>query len=472
MPQTPERRTIPVSLVAFSVLLFFIPARFVVPGFGAAGAPASLLGVAMMGLVVLSFLTPSGRPFRWGPIPVSLFVLFLVLVAGIVNGRTRPVSALSASTSDRTFITLVSLMGVAFFILVQIRTATGVRRMIDVMLYCSMAMCAVGLVQFQFGIDLTRSIPFPGLVANQEGIQSVAQRSIFNRPFGTALHPIEFGVVTASLVPLALARAIESPTAIRRIIVLVLAFSALTSISRSAVLVLAVATVVFLVGLGWRQRVNLVLGGLVFVVVAGSIVPGLIGTLRQLFVNSDSDPSVQARIDRVPEVLRLVAEYPWFGRGYGVFTPSDFLLLDNEIQKLAIEIGVIGLAVYLFFILTMVWTTVQVGQRSPSLRVEAYALLACNLSFFISYYTFDAAFYHILTSTLFVNIGLIGVVWSVMKDDERDEHSPLREDSPSNSAEGPVRPDDDSEEPMGQFPRTRSPGSRRVRRATSAGIET
>ena len=472
MPGTNRRdAVVPLSLVAFGVLLFAIPARFVVPGFGAAGAPASLLGVAMLGLVVLGALAGRSQTFRWGPIPVSLLLLMGMLVAGIVNGRTRPISALSASTSDRTFITLLSLMGVAFFVLAHVRSPAAVRRMVDVMLLCSMLMCAVGLVQFYFGLDLTRSIPFPGLVANSDGIDSVQQRSIFNRPFGTALHPIEFGVVTASLVPLALARSMKSPNLMRRLIVLILAFSALTSISRSAVLTLAVGALVFLVGLQWRQRFNLAVGGMVFIVVAGSVVPGLIGTLRQLFVNSNSDPSVQARIDRVPEVLRLVSEYPWFGRGYGVFTPSDFLLLDNEIQKLAVEIGVIGLGIYFFFVLTMVWTAVQVGQRSPDLRLDAYALLAANLGFFVSYYTFDASFYHILTSTLFLNIGLIGVLWNAMKDDELRARSTLREDSPSSSGEHRVRPDSDSGEPTGPTPRTDSRGRRRDRRPTNVEID-
>ena len=137
------------------------------------------------------------------------------------------------------------------------------------------------------------------------------------------------------------------------VVLAAIALSAMTSLSRSAILALAIGVLVLLIGSDTRDRALIIGGGCAFVVAAGSAVPGLVGTLRSLFQQAENDPSVQARLDRTPEVLRLIAEYPWFGRGFGTFTPEEYLLLDNEIQKMAIEIGFVGVAMFIGFIMTI-----------------------------------------------------------------------------------------------------------------------
>ena len=133
-------------------------------------------------------------------------------------------------------------------------------------------------------------------------------------------------------------------------------FSAMTSLSRSAILTLAVGMLVLFLGSSWRERTALAGAGAAFLVACWVAIPGLVGTLRSLFQNADNDPSVQARLDRTPEVLRLITEHLWFGRG---FETSSHLRsiprLDNEIQKMAIETGLIGVAVFVAFIVTVVW---------------------------------------------------------------------------------------------------------------------
>ena len=150
-----------------------------------------------------------------------------------------------------------------------------------------------------------------------------------------------------------------------------------------------------------------------FVVVVGTLVDGLVGTLRSLFTTAESDPSVQARIDRIPRVFELIAEYPWLGRGFGTYTPEDYFLLDNEIQKTAIESGLIGVAVLIIFIgfvSTMAWRT-RVGEERTVL--PGTALAATILGLFVSSYTFDAFFYRILTGVLFLCIGLTGAMYRI-----------------------------------------------------------
>ncbi len=455
---------VPAIVTVFLFLLFAVPARFVVPGFGAAGSPASLVGLVMLGLVVLTALHGESNRFQTSPIVHGMFAYLAVTVAGYANAHVRALSTLAISTSDRAMITIFSLAGLTIFVACRVRTAATVNRIVDLTIAFSMIMCGFGLVQFFFGVDLAATLSIPGLVANTPGIEEVQQRSIFNRPFGTALHPIEFGVVTGALVPLAVARAATDRSTWLRISVLVLAFCAMISISRSAVLALGIMFAVLLLGFGWRQRANLAIGAVVFVIVAGSLVPGLVGTLRSLFANADSDPSVQSRLARTPEVLRLVSENRWFGRGYGTFTPTEYLLLDNEIQKLAIEIGVVGLAVFALWIVAMVWTAVRIAQDAPEHRILAFGLLASVLATLVSSYTFDAFFYHILSGVLYVNLGLLGVLWHLRGD------APSRSGGPraglrTSSARGLADRDDAR---GGSAGASRSPGWSRDRPARSS----
>ena len=419
----------------FLVLLFLVPARLVVPGFGAAGAPALLLGLVMLLLLTLEFAFP--QTMRVGqrrtlqplasinPVVAALaFYLALVLLSW-ATGKMRPLSSLASTTSDRALIAICSLVAVALFVSNRVRNSRDVCRLIDALLLCATFMCCVGLVQFFIGYDLTTVLRPPGLVVNNPG-SGIATRSIFNRPSGTALHAIEFGVVASALAPVAWWRAKHG----RRwhwLVLGCLVLSALTSISRSAILALAIGGLILLIGSNWRDRFTLAGGGIALIGAAGVLIPGLVGTLRSLFTNRDVDPSVQARLNRTPAVLRLIEEHKWFGRGFGTYTPEEYLLLDNEIQKMAIETGVIGVATFAGLILCIVWAASITVPRSRDTDVDGLplALIASTLAIVISFYTFDAFFYRILMGVLFVNIGLISALWRLhVPADEQPSWSP------------------------------------------------
>ena len=60
----------------------------------------------------------------------------------------------------------------------------------------------------------------------------------------------------------------------------------------------------------------------------------VLSTIRACRPGWNGSPTCQTRL-----------EYPWLGRGFGTYTPEDYFLLDNEIQKTAIKSGLIGVAV-------------------------------------------------------------------------------------------------------------------------------
>ena len=70
--------------------------------------------------------------------------------------------------------------------------------------------------------------------------------------------------------------------------------------------------------------------------------PGLLGTLRSLFLHASSDPSVKGRTNDYTVVFQYVGERPWFGRGPGTFLPGRYILLDNQFLGALVATGVVG----------------------------------------------------------------------------------------------------------------------------------
>jgi O-Antigen ligase len=398
-------------LALYVALLFVIPARLIVPGTGALGAPATLVSLVAFGWWIAATIIGDREFVARNPVRTALFAYLAVVLASWTLGKTRPLTPIEASSSDRALLTTFGLAGIALVVLDGLRTRDEVLRLIDWIIRCSMVMVFVGLVQFFFKRDLTSWLELPGLQLNTDERTVISARSIFNRPHGTTLHAIEYGVVSAALIPLAywLARLRRTPRAYLPVVAL--SFAAMTSISRSAVLAAAVVGLVVVLGSSWQQRGVILLCSSVFVVVVGTLVNGLVGTLRSLFTSADTDPSVQARIDRVPRVLEMISEHPWFGRGYGTYTLEDDFLLDNEIQRSAIEMGFVGVAILILFIgfvATMAWRTRFGGESG---RLLGTALAATMLGLFVSSYTFDAFYYRILMGVLFLCVGITGAMY-------------------------------------------------------------
>jgi O-antigen ligase len=407
-----------------------IPARLVLPGFGSAGTPATLVGV--LAFVSWGSATLLGQRQFTGrnAVRTALLAYLWFALFSWTLGKTRTLTLNEKITSDRSFIVMLSLAGIALVAIDGLETREQVETVVRRMTYCAMFMVLMGTVQFFFSYDPTTLIRIPGLVVASSA--QLGQRSNFNRPFGTTLHPIEYGVVAAALVPLAYWIARVERRRRAYFVAVALGFAAMTSLSRSAVLAIAVAVIVLIAGVSWRQRASIMAAGVVFIMFVGVTVKGLIGTLRNLFTTADNDSSVQARIDRIPKVMHLISEHPWFGRGFGTYNLDDYFLLDNQLQMSAIETGLIGIAVlviFIGFVSLMSWRTRVGGDRG---NLPGTALAATILGLFISSYTFDAFFYRILTGVLYLSIGLVGAMYRITEPEraarEAKIYQPLLED--------------------------------------------
>lgn len=417
MPSPDGPRVDVVTLwTALCILLFAIPQKLVIAPLGGVGQPALLLCLCAVVLWLAGRILPDMRMYLGSqPVRVALLVHLGYMILGYAIAMTRPLTPLETTSSTRAVIVLVSLTGVALLAADGIDQRARLDRLVLVYVWSAAGFAAVGIVQF-LGFDLVPYIRVPGLQVFTQ-FEVIPTRSIFNRPYGTANHPIEFGVVAAVALPLALHVALhpERPRSMlmRWMPVGLIAVAGPISLSRSAIVALAVAYVVLFLGWSWRERLNGLVWGFAFTVGMWAAVPGLVGTLRNLFVNAQSDPSITARIERVPRVQALIREAPWLGRGYGTYTPEDYFLLDNQLFETAIESGYVGVAVVVALLLTAVLTAQLIRSRSSdaATRNLTQALTASLCGLTIAIYTFDAFFYRIFQTSMFLFIGVIGALW-------------------------------------------------------------
>ncbi len=411
------------DLVRFYVVgLFAIPGLFVFGPMGAIGTPANLLGLACLALWGLWVLAGRGKqPTGPNPVVRILLAFFMVMTASHAAAYLRPLTELEVNSSMRGLITLAGLTGAALVVADFPRSKADLEAVLRWIVRGAAFCATIGAVQFFLRVDPFQQISIPGLRLNHQ-IVGIGARSIFNRPFGTALHPIEYGVVLASALPLAIHFALYPPSHRRHpmlgwLPVAVIGLGIPLSISRSAIVALAASAGMLATSWTWRRRVNGALVGGLAVVGVWVLVPGLIGTIRSLFTGLESDPSITARTDRIPRVRALFSEHPWFGRGFETYNSEDYFLLDNQLYVSAIEVGLVGLLLIGALLATSVVAARHGGRHLPgdaSTHLGA-AVAAGIVGLTVAIPTFDAFFYPIYMGLLFLLMGSGGCLWRLSR---------------------------------------------------------
>ena len=297
----PTRRGLPrgavLSLIAFVMLTGLVQPQLVVPGLGAAGRPANLFALALLTLWLLARLLPQDDRGPSTPIRRSLHLYLLVFLATMAAGIDRGLPGIEQRSMDRAFLVTLGLGAVIIVAEDGLGSVDDVERLLSWTVAVGAIGALVALIQF-LGYDLTSRIRIPGLTFNsaQGGIGTRGAVE-YRRVRGFAVHPIEYGVHLAMLLPVALHLAMTQTTLtrLRWLAVALLAGGIPLSISRSGILAMAVAMAVVAVGFTWRQRANAAVLGIVGTLAFMVVTPGLVGTIRSLFVNASSDDSVAGR---------------------------------------------------------------------------------------------------------------------------------------------------------------------------------
>jgi O-antigen ligase len=407
-------------LTVFIVLLFAIPSKLVFAPLGGAGSPAQLTGLVALLLWASAMLSRRRAPrAARQPVRLAMLVFVGVTMLSYVAATIRPIDELELAAADRGLLMLFSWLGIVLIASDGISSQERLMVLLRRLAAAGGAVGLLGILQFETGMTFTNLIQIPGLSESGALAAAVGGRDGFSRPAGTAVHPIEYGIVLTMLLPIAIHVALADrsrPTLRRWAPVAFLAAAVPISISRSAI-VCSIVMLAFLVPT-WaprlRRRAYVAIAGLAAVMFVA--VPGIIGTLVGLFSGIGTDTSAQSRTGSYAIASEFIARAPLLGRGFQTFLPA-YHILDNQYLLTTIEAGFIGLAALLGLFFTGI-VTARRGRRlsgDPDTRQLGQALAASLAAGAASFALFDALSFPQVASLVMLTLGLIGAYYRLQQ---------------------------------------------------------
>lgn len=399
-------------LSLFVLLLFAIPSRLVFAPLGGAGTPAQVLGMGALlwwaahRLGRRTPVTTGGRAVR-----CSIYLFALAVGLSYVAATVRPIEPVELRAADRGLLTVCAMLGILLVFVDGVPSRARLDVVLRRIVLAGGCVAVLGLVQFQTGMAFTNLLKLPGLSENAE-LVGVNGRGGLNRSAGTATHPIEFGVVIAIIMPLALHYALTDAhrSRLRRWLpVIAIGLAIPVAVSRSAI-VCTVVVLLFMIPT-WSRAVRRRAYAAILGIVAGVTVavPGMLGTLTGLFVGIAEDDSALSRTDSYTVAFGFVQRAPWFGRGHLTFLPK-YRILDNQFLLSLIEMGIFGLVALVTLLVTGVVCARRIRRSAldPVTRQLAQSLAAAVAAGACSFAFFDALSFPQETMLMVVLLGAIG----------------------------------------------------------------
>ena len=356
------------------------------------------------------------QPLRWAAL-LYLLSMLLSYLAGMLRGLPTKES----NAQNFSLLVTVEFLGLILMTADGTPNWARLRTIIRVFVWSATFMSFVGMVQSLLNYDLRQYLLLPGLQIKSE-LADFALRGdggLF-RVAGTATHYIEFSTVLAMAVPFGIHCTFYAATRTGRILfgaaTLLITTAIPVAISRTGVVALGAAVIVmFVLAWNWRMRYNVLLVG--GVVVGGLVLvkPGLLGTLRSMFLWIDADPSISGRTDDYASVAYWFAERPMLGRGPGTLIPDLYIILDNQWLLTLVTGGIIGVLALVVLHVTCVslaWIAMRRSTR-PEDRHLCAALISTQVVAVLVGATFDSFSFTTFLFTLGLMSGACGVVWRV-----------------------------------------------------------
>ena len=451
----PGRPTQAVRLLQlYAVVLLVIPSDIVIKAIGGAAFPAGLIGMFAFLWWLVASLFGLHDPRRYpNPARLSLLTLWIATLASYIAVASALPIPLEMRAADRWVMQLVAWTGVAIVAAESIDSLDDFRAVLRALAWGGAICGTVAALQFWVNLDLAVYLRWiPGFSLNSENT-AISSRFAQNRVAGTAIHPIELGVVMATLLPLAVVSALHDPTQRRSLAwlrVVLIGVAIPVSVSRSAILAMAVSMLLLICSMVPRRRVLALMVVPVALVGIFMSAPGLIGTLRDFFFLGSRDSSIAVREQDVPMVEHFVRQAPWFGRGGGTYLPTtQVAILDNQYYRMFIELGLVGtVLVTAGYLVAPPLLAFAARKRCTS---EASRLLGAALGgsaavAVLVTFTFDSLGFPMYAGLQALIVGMIGAYWRLARREESarprlpNPHS--HEDDPAAAppAEEGVRP--------------------------------
>ncbi|MFF7969733.1 O-antigen ligase family protein [Streptomyces sp. NPDC007905] len=404
-------------LTVYLVLAFFIPSNLALPALGGVGTPANVF--ALLGLLWYLATWLGGRIL---PAPgtrlvrVAMCVLGLAVLMAYIADATRESSHQEVLGADR------GLIGFLVWVSLVVLTSAGVqeRGRLDVLMRRLVVMgtvvAALGYYDFFAATNIADSLHIPGLQTSVAQVTAM-DRGSFTRPRSTTAQPLEFGGMLAILVPFAIQQAFDPVRRHLHVLrrwgpVLIMAGALPLTVSRTSIIGMLLVALVMVPR--WKPQRRWTAIGLMAVSVAGFkvIIPGLIGTITELFASflSNSDSSTQARTIKYSAIVPYLKEHPLFGRGFGTFTPDLYFFTDNQYMLTLAEMGALGAVALLVLFVTGIHHGGAVRRlaRTESDRELGQAFFASALVALVISATFDSLSFPMFAGMFFLVLGAGG----------------------------------------------------------------
>ena len=413
----PARRIDAVTLLScYAFLLMAIPSSLVVGSFGAAGAPAALLAVAILCWYLVARQHPGlGLDRGRQPVRVAATIFAGVVVAAYISASRHAVPAAQQSGADRGLIVLAGWVGVLALAADGIDQADRLRTLLRRIVMLATAMAALGAIEFCTGVDLTKYIVLPGLSVHQQ-VTDLVSRNGLVRVTATTGQPLEFNAVLAMSLPIALHQARFAPAALRvrrwLQVALITAAVPMTG-SRSAFFGLAVICIVLFPTWHRRDRLRACLAGLAAPALAWLVKPSLVSNFTALFGQLGADRSSLSRADAYSEAVPYIAAHPWLGQGFQTFFPQTYFFVDNQYVTSLLETGVLGLLALVVCFATGWFTARSARAAAADARTRDLGqCLAASIAVgAVCFASFDALSFSIAAGLFFLLLGCVGAAW-------------------------------------------------------------
>ncbi|WP_327586234.1 O-antigen ligase family protein [Nonomuraea sp. NBC_00507] len=430
-PTALPRRADGATLVGlFVLILLILPARLAVAGLPLSLTPAEIMALVLgVVWVCAQMISTAGVAKGSNPIRTSIFAYGMILLAvyGYTTSLYLPSDELNLA--DHTIVLYLGYVG----LLLVVCDGIGSRERLDFVLKALVIggtfAAIVALMQFRLDFDLTQYMKIPGLRhTSAEEVPTVISRSDLRRVAGTLGHPIEFGALSAMLLPLAAhlgfqARSRGQAATRWWICAVIIAAGLMFSVSRTAVLGLAGAGLILLLGWSNRRRIVTIGAFAVFLGFMKVLAPGLIGTFYNLFAGAGDDSSIMYRTHDYPFAMREFAKSPIFGRGPGTWYPFKHQVFDNQYLLSLVETGLLGVLGFVGVIVCGIVVALRVRRLStdPNVRNLGLTIAACLVIPLLGAATFDMLSFPGITSVMFLLVGAAGALLRYERADQADK---------------------------------------------------
>jgi polysaccharide biosynthesis protein PslJ len=408
-------------LTLYLVLLLAIPSNLVFAPLGAAGGPATILALVLMVWYLAMRLHPSSTLHKGRqPIRTAGLLFLCAILASYASANRQVLPTPALNSADRGLISAVGWLAVLILAADGIDSTQRLRVLLHRIVIGVTAMAAIGITEFFGGLNIVNYIIIPGLTS-QVTPTDLSTRGGLNRPSATTAHPLEFAAVLAMSLPLAIhqARYAEPGLRRRRWLQLALISAAIpVTISRAAVLELLAIGLVLLPTWSKRDRRFVYATVLASIAVIFVAVPKLLNAffaiIIQIFTGSSSTDS---RTHAITGAMSLIPQHPWFGVGFGTFSPLIYFYTDDQYVNSSIEIGLVGLATLLTLFVTgwLMSRTLRRSVHEPELRDFAQCLAGALAAAAVSFSTFDALSFKMAAGLTFLLLGCIGAAWRLYR---------------------------------------------------------